>query len=522
MDRDNTNYAERAILGMCLSDKDTLIDCVSSMTESDFAGKENQLVFRALTYAIVNRKPTTLTSILEIMESQGTKDEAGGEQYLQNLLYDADDIENFKDYYALVKNKSSIRQLYSAARGISQAIEKGGIDDIPAFLVDSISKINAIGESHLAGGFKSMVQILDSTLTGIQNEYDISHQPGFDPDCPGVNTGYKDMNLLTGGFKKTEYTIIGARPSVGKTAFGINLALKAAERGTAVAFFSLEMSAESIVKRMLSNRAQLTSKAISDLGFAFGKNTNNQMDVPASIKGDSLQIANADMLRKGIMDLRNLPIYIDDNPGTTVVAIEAEIQKLQRKVPKLGLVIIDYLGLITSAGSTMSRTDNRATVVGDISRALKGIARNLKIPLVVLCQLNREAAGRIGNHEPQLSDLKDSGSIEADADVVMLIHRDDYYSDTTKSDEADSSEDGAHVDDGTDNSAFFTDKNGKRHLVSDIDPSKSVSHTIVKVAKNRNGATGNVDFAFNKAFCRFEPYSPDTEEPEVGPEGFTQ
>ena len=112
MDRDNTNYAERAILGMCLSDKDTLIDCVSSMTESDFAGTENQLVFRALTYAIVNRKPTTLTSTLEIMESQGTKDEAGGEQYLQNLLYDADDIENFKDYYALVKNKSSIRQLY--------------------------------------------------------------------------------------------------------------------------------------------------------------------------------------------------------------------------------------------------------------------------------------------------------------------------------------------------------------------------------------------------------------------------
>ena len=366
-----------------------------------------------------------------------------------------------------------------------------GVTDIPSFLGESQKSISEIIQTQNFDNFQGSRDVIENYLDKLDKRIEERRLTGRNNPLEGISTGYELLDKYTRGFSKGDLIILAARPSVGKTAFAINIASNVAKRGIPVAFFSLEMRADKIMGRLLTDRSGINQDTINALNYVkkYDQHDNVILVPDKTIKIGNSSIKDLTNFQNAINGLNRDPIYIDDNPGTMVISIQSELKKFQSQHSNLGLVIIDYLQLINSASGKVSGNDNRTNIVGDISRALKGMARDLNVPVLALAQLSRAVDSR-PDHKPTMSDLRDSGAIEQDADMVMMLYREDYY----KKGDGKGAQGQEAAPSGPDESSQ--------------DDSVPSNVTLI-LAKNRNGRTGEISFSFQKDVCHFNAIDED-------------
>jgi replicative DNA helicase len=429
--------AESSVLGGLLLDNGAWDRVGDLLTEADFYRYEHRLVFAA-TGALINAtRPADVITVFEQLQSQGKADEIGGLAYLNSLAQYVPSASNIRRYAEIVRERSILRKLVSASDEIATAAFNTQGKSVDKILDEAEQKIFHIGEegSRMKQGFQAMdtlvVQLLDRVQEMADNPNDIT----------GVPTGFYDLDRMTSGLQAGDLIILAARPSMGKTSLAINIAEHVAlNEGLPVAVFSMEMGA-----------AQLAVRIVGSIG---------RID-QTHLRTGRLSDDEWPRLTEAIEKLRNVSLHIDETPGLTTSELRANARRLARQCGKLGLIVVDYLQLM-SVSSGMS-DENRATAVGEISRGLKMLAKELQCPVIALSQLSRGVESRT-DKRPMMSDLRESGAIEQDADVIMFIYRDDYYN-----------------------------KDSKEPGVSEI-----------IISKQRNGPTGTAKLAFVKPLTKFE------------------
>lgn len=484
MAKNEKEFAECAVLGSALLNNDARIKAISELTADSFADKRNQIIFKIILQLSNQGTAADLVNVGEELKKTDQLELIGGTNYLSSLI-DLPPISEFDDYLTQVKNNAVLRNYTSAMQSILK--QSKNCSNIVEFIQSSQGQLDKIALKTSIQGFRGSDDVVKSYLKTLEENANRRKERGlnFDPLVSGLATGYKTFDNMTGGFKPGELYILAARPSIGKTAFAINLAQKVAsftENGPkrGVAFFSLEMSAESIIARMLALTSDITQDEIKKMNL---KVTINEKDSSPIITLDSSDKNNKNLrkLKNGVNIIREMPLYIDANPTPKVVSIRNDINKLMNKDPNIGLIVIDYLGLIISADEKISSSASRTNIVGDISRALKAIARDFQIPVLCLSQLSRSPDKRKGTErKPTMSDLRDSGDIEQDADQVYFLYRADYYR---------------------------GEEDNKSQLLTPIktDTDANLHDTEVIIAKNRNGRIGSCNFIFDSAKCKFDP-----------------
>lgn len=391
----NNLDAERSLLGSMIVSKDALIDIVGIVNEDDYYSDAHRHIHMAVMGLFNRNAPIDILTLSEELRKAGVLSDVGGSKYLEELAQKGVLYFHAKEYAKIVEEKSVRRKLIIA----SKAIEENGykFDDSRALIEFAEKSIFDISERQNKEGLTGIKEIILETHEEIEN---LSRNPDA---LTGVSTGLVDLDFKTNGLHKSDLVIIAARPSMGKSAFGINLCQNAALRsGAAVAIFSLEMSKTQIVQRMLA------SESMVPLG---------------NIRSGDLSDTEWTNLASAMSPLANTEIFIDDTPGLTVMEIRAKSRRLKMERGKLDIVLIDYLQLMSGgAGST----ESRQMEISNISRGLKGLARELDCTVIALAQLSRAPEQR-ADHRPMLSDLRESGAIEQDADIVMFLYRDEYY-----------------------------------------------------------------------------------------------
>lgn len=471
--------AERAVLGSALLSKDALYTVLSELDEQSFYEGKHQLIFRALQSLQKKSIAVDVLTLSEELMNAKEIENIGGAKYLQECADSMVALSSLEFYIHIVKDQAVLRNLLLTIRDIDNQYKTEEIEDVDSFIAVSEERIKLATEKRRVSSFKSVSEIANAVEMALSTQ-----QKYEDENVTGLTTGYDNINKLTQGFQKTELTIIAARPSVGKTALALNFAYKAATRKQVpVAIFSLEMSSELLVRRLVAADSNVPLQKISS-GILSGQ---ERAKVASAIKSVSAA-----------------PIFIDDSPGIKLMDIIAKSRQLQAKHPDLGLIVVDYLGLIQT-GTGSRGNDSRQEEVRKISLALKNLARDLKVPVVVLSQLSRDVEKR-DTKRPMLSDLRDSGSIEQDADVVMLLYREDYYK-GTKKDNAGNKKMGNL----TSSERFEMVKAAQEKQRGEEMPGDA-SYIEINVAKNRNGQTGLCGLFFFKAFGRFDAPSPEWEE----------
>lgn len=433
--------AEASVLGAIFINNEVLVAVQEHITYQDFYKHANQLIFKAFVELADKGDAIDATTVKNILETKGDLQSIGGITALLDVISAVPTSVNAEYYAKIVADKSSMRKLISAMDDLKQKTFSG--EFTVSELVDRAEKeIVSIGDNFNRNGFQRINEVLSVNCANIEAR---SMQS---TDITGISTGYYELDKITTGLHKDELIIIGARPAVGKTAFALNIAQNIATKSNLpVAIFSLEMGAESLVDRMLA------SESLID---AYTLRTGNLTD------NDWIKLTVA----QGI--LAQSPIYIDDTAGIKISEIRGRCRKLSKEVGGLGLIVIDYLQLITG-----HQSDNRQQVISDISRQLKILAKELKVPVIALSQLSRGVEQR-QDKRPVLSDIRESGSIEQDADIVAFLYRDDYY------------ERGA--------------KNGEEEQNS-----SNIVEVIIE--KNRSGARGTVELMFQKEYNKFSSIS---------------
>ena len=371
--------------------------------------------------------------------------------------------------------------MLNAVREIDAGYLESEIEDVDEFIIQSEEKFKKAIEKRRVASFKPISDI----TAAVKEDLNTIKATGED-GIVGLNTGYRKINFYTQGWRKGDLIIVAARPSVGKTALALNFAWKAAfNYNTPVAIFSLEMPAEQLVKRLISSESAVNIKKVTT----------------GAISGaERASVASA------MKKLSEAPIYIDDTPGNRLLDIVAKSRKLQASVPDLGMIVIDYLGLVQTGNKNgNSSGDSRQEEVRKISLGLKALARELKVPVMVISQLSRDVEKR-ESKKPMMSDLRDSGSIEQDADVILLLYREDYYSDGEKK-----SYEGKKGGKLTKSQQYELARDMKKKELGN-GVNDSTSYVEVNIAKNRNGQTGRVGLFFFKEIVRFEQPSEEWEE----------
>lgn len=479
--------AEKVVLGSAMLKKSFMLDIISTLEESDFYAGKHQLIFRAI--STIAMRPDSLVDVLTVAEElQNLKEleNVGGVDYLAECTQTLVAASTLTHYIAIVQNNSVLRNMLLTLRGIDKSYRSEEIENINDFILDSETK------------FKEAIsrrQISDFVLTKdiapeVEKNIEILQDTEKDPEVLGVSTGYERLNHITQGFKPGELIIVAARPSVGKTAiclnFAHNIATAAAKERKAVAIFSLEMS-----KEQLFNRLVAMSSGISARDINAGKIKSAR---------DHAKVMNA------FKELSDAKIYIDDTPSIKLNDIIAKSTKLATHEPDLGLIVVDYLGLVSLSGS--KSTDNRQEEVRKISLALKALARDLNIPVIAVSQLSRAVESR-DSKRPMMSDLRDSGSIEQDADIVILLYRGDYY---------DSAKKNGVNEIGNKKGSQLSDRDkyelarAKKEAELGAEIPGNASYTEVIVAKNRSGQCGTARLFFFKDYVKFEQPSKEWEE----------
>jgi len=426
--------AEQSVLGALLIDRDAVIEVAELLRPSDFYRAHHGTIYAAVIELAERREPVDLVTVAEVLERQGQLEAVGGSAYLTSLINLTPTAVNAVHYARIVERKAVLRGLISAAGRIA-GIGYDESTDVEVSIDRAEQELFAVSQKRVASGFTPLRALLHAAY----DRLDYLHQ--HRGEVSGIRTGFPDLDAMTTGLQKSDLIILAARPSVGKTSLALNFAEHAAVReGKIVGFFALEMSKEQLVLRLLSSVANIDSQRLRT-GFL------EEMDFTR--------------LAPAMNQLAEAPIFIDDTPNISTMELRTKARRLQAE-SGLDLVIVDYLQLMQA--SVQSRDANRVQEVSEISRGLKALARELQVPVVALSQLSRQAEMR-ESKEPRLSDLRESGSIEQDADLVMFLWRE--------------------KDRGTD------DGEADGEMVK------------LKLAKHRNGPTGDAMLWFKKRQTRF-------------------
>lgn len=434
--------SESSVLGGLLLDNAAWDRVSEIVAESDFYRFEHRLIFTALASLINAGKPADVVTVYEQLQSLGKAAEMGGLAYLNALAQFVPSAGNIRRYAEIVRERAILRKLVTASDDIASSAFNPNGRPVSAILDEAEQKIFNIGEegARTRQGFQSMDALVVQLLDRVQ---EMSENPN---DVTGVATGFYDLDRMTAGLQGGDLIVLAARPSMGKTALAINIAEHVAlHEGLPVAVFSMEMGA-----------AQLAVRIVGSIG---------RID-QGHLRTGHLTEEEWTHLTDAVERLRSVSLHIDETAGLSVAELRASARRLARQCGKLGLVVVDYLQLMS--GSAGSDGENRATELGEISRGLKMLAKELHCPLIALSQLNRSVETR-PDKRPMMSDLRESGAIEQDADIIMFIYRDEYY----------------------------TKEACKEPGVAEI-----------LIAKQRNGPTGVVKLAFINKLTKFESLAP--------------
>jgi replicative DNA helicase len=384
--------AEQSVLSAMLLSPDVFQECLLEVSDGDFYSPANRKIFQSMRKLFDNNQPVDPVSLADTLKSDGELERVGGMPYLLDLVNAPFALASWRHHAEMLRRDATLRQMIAASAQISALAF-----DAPEDTKDVVDQAERMLLSVTDRGVRSSYSTLQEIMEQLYN--DLGEQAENQSDTQGVETGFPGLDSRLLGLRGGQMVVFGARPGVGKTSFCLNLAVNAAEAGATVAFFSLEMSKVEIAQRLLASRALIK---LTD------------------IRSANIRPNQWPQILEATEDLRQLDILIDDTPGTTVTEIRAKARRMLHGKEK-GIVIIDYLQLL-SAPAGAGRNDNRATIVGEMSRGIKIMAKDLDVPVVALSQLNREVEGRTGKR-PQLSDLRESGSIEQDADIVILLDR---------------------------------------------------------------------------------------------------
>lgn len=387
--------AEQAIIGSMLTDKDAVISAIEVLKEDDFYREDNRAIYSAILSLYNRAEPIDIITVKSELESMGKFEKVGGLEYLAELPEKVPTTANALKYIKIVEEKSALRKLIKTANEI---IELGydPTEDVEDIMESAEKKIFDVMQNKNQKGYTPIKDVLVDSFTQLEELYNRKQH------ITGVPTGFTELDYKTAGFHGSDLILIAARPAMGKSAFALNIATNAAVKANVpVVIFSLEMSKEQMVNRILCSEAMVDSNKVR----------TGKLD-----EDDWTKLAGA------IGPLSEAEIYIDDTPGISVMEIRAKCRKLKLE-KNIGMVVIDYLQLVQGSNK---RNGSREQEISEISRSLKILAKEIGVPVVALSQLSRAVEQR-PDHRPMLSDLRESGAIEQDADIVMFLYRDDYY-----------------------------------------------------------------------------------------------
>lgn len=429
--------AESSVLGGLLLDNMAWERVSDLLKEGDFYRYEHQQIFAAIAVLSNASKPADVITVYERLQSLGKAEETGGLPYLNTLAQYVPSASNIRRYAEIVRERAILRKLVTVSDEIATSAFNPQGRAVESILDEAEAKFFAIGEesSRNKQGFQSLDSLVIDLLDRVQ---EMADNP---MDVTGVPTGFADLDRMTSGLQAGDLVVLAARPSMGKTSFAVNIAEHVAlNEGLPVAIFSMEMGA-----------AQLAVRIVGSIGRV------NQ----GNLRTGKLSDEEWPRLTEAIERLRTVSLHIDETPGLSPTELRANARRLARQCGKLGLIVVDYLQLMSGSGGSSS--DNRATELGEISRGLKMLAKELECPVIALSQLNRSVEQRT-DKRPMMSDLRESGAIEQDADIIMFIYRDDYYN-----------------------------KESNEPNIAEV-----------IIGKQRNGPTGTVKLFFQKNQTRFE------------------
>ncbi len=441
--------AEQAVLGGLMLDNRAWDQVADRVSEADFYRPDHRIIFRAIQALAEREQPFDVVTLAEWLEPRGELENAGGLAYLGMLANETPSAANIRAYADIVRERSILRQLIAVAGEIADAAFHPGERDSRDILDEAERKVFEIAEQRMRGqeGFQPLKRLVKGALEYIDRVIDNND------GVTGVPTGYEDLDQMTSGLQRGDLIIVAGRPSMGKTSFAMNMAEYAAiKKRLPVAVFSMEMPGDHLAIRMLSSIGRVNQQRL---------------------RTGRLRDEDWPRLTSAVELLNDVPLYIDDTPALTPTELRARARRLARQHQHeggLGLIMVDYLQLMQAS----NRGENRATEISEISRSLKALAKELKVPVIALSQLNRSLEQR-PNKRPVMSDLRESGAIEQDADVIIFIYRDEVYNEDT--------------------------------------PDKGVAEIII--GKQRNGPIGTVRLTFLGEYTRFENYTPDVYSSEV-------
>ena len=423
--------AEQAIIGSMLTDKDAVIAAVEVLQEQDFYREDNKIIYSAILNLYNRAEPIDIITLKSELKSMGKFEAVGGLEYIVQLPDKVPTTSNVEQYIKIVEEKSMLRALIKTA---DELITLGydPTQEVEQVIDTAEKKIFQVMQKKNQKGYSSIKDILVDTFTQLEQLYNQKDS------ITGVPTGFVDLDYRTSGLHNSDLILVAARPAMGKSAFALNIATNAAVRAKVpVAIFSLEMSKEQMTNRILCSEAMVDSAKVRT-----GKIDDDEWAKLAATSGE----------------LSEAGIYIDDTPGISIMEIRAKCRKMKLE-KNIGLVVIDYLQLVQGSNK---KGGSREQEIAEISRSLKILAKEIDVPVIALSQLSRAPEQRI-DHRPMLSDLRESGSIEQDADIVMFLYRDDYYNEDTEK--------------------------------------KNIAEVII--AKHRSGATGTVELLWLANYTKF-------------------
>jgi replicative DNA helicase len=433
--------AEQSVLGGLLLDNLAWDRAGDLLTDGDFYRHEHRLIYAAIGALVAQSKPADVITVFEQLQSLGKAQDCGGLAYLNALAQSVPSAANMRRYAEIVRERSILRKLIAASDDIATSAFNPQGRAVSTVLDEAESKIFQIGEegSRQRQGFQSIDKLVVSLIDRVQELHDNGAE-----EVTGVRTGFYDLDRMTAGLQKGDLVVLAARPSMGKTAFALNIAEHVAvQEGLPVLVFSMEMGASQLALRLVGSLGRIDQQ---------------------HLRTGRLDSGEWERLTGAVEQLGKVQLLIDETAGLTSSELRARARRMARQFGTLGLIVIDYLQLMSGSSNS---DENRATELGEISRGLKSLAKELQCPVLALSQLNRSVESR-NDKRPMMSDLRESGAIEQDADIIMFIYRDDYYN-----------------------------KDSKEPGVSEI-----------VIAKQRNGPVGTVKLTFLKPLTRFDNLAP--------------
>jgi replicative DNA helicase len=435
--------AEQSVLGGLLLDNSAWDRAADLLTDTDFYRYEHRLIYAAIGNMVNASRPADVITVFEQLQSLGKAEECGGLVYLNALAQSVPSAANLRRYAEIVRERAILRKLIAASDDIASTAFSPQGRPVAQILDEAEGKIFQIGEEGARS--RQGLQSMDALIVQLIDRVNELHENGAE-EVTGVRTGFYDLDRMTAGLQPGDLIVLAARPSMGKTAFALNIGEHVAvNEGLPVVVFSMEMGASQLALRMVGSLGRIDQQ---------------------HLRTGALRDDEWGRLSEAVDKLGKVTMYIDESPALNPSELRARARRQARQCGKLGLIIVDYLQLMS--GTTSSNDENRATVIGEISRGLKALAKELQCPVIALSQLNRSVESRT-DKRPMMSDLRESGAIEQDADVIMFIYRDDYYN---------------------------------------KDASKEPGIAEIIIGKQRNGPVGTIKLTFLKPLTKFDNLAP--------------